>query len=76
MTRATCSRKKAGATERHKWTAVGTRVDCDATATVGRTIRRGSETPRNKIVRSLVQWAKEVHQLVVNDRAGKRGIKC
>ena len=38
--------------------------------------QRGSETPGNETARSPVQWAKEVHQPVVNDRAGKRGIRC
>ena len=36
----------------------------------------GSEKPGNETARSPAQWAKEVHQPVVNDRAGKRETKC
>ena len=43
-----------------------------STTTVGRKVRG---VPKHQ-GRSLVQWAKEVHQPVVNDRAGKGGAKC
>ena len=36
----------------------------------------GSEEPGNETARSPAQWAKEVHQPVMNDRAGKRETKC
>ena len=36
----------------------------------------GSEKPGNETARSPAQWAKEVHQPVVNDRAGKRETRC
>ena len=32
--------------------------------------------PGNETARSPAQWAKEVHQPVVNDRAGKRETRC